>query len=103
MPEGESVYLDVVRGFAPKIPRNALVCSMQMSGALLYYDHRLPVRYDLITPDEFQLLRAYADNAGMPWYAVLADFERDDARKKMPGKWTMIGSIRQVELWRLDS
>ncbi|HKB80397.1 MAG TPA: hypothetical protein VKH35_11845 [Thermoanaerobaculia bacterium] len=101
--EGESVYPEAVLGSERILPRDAIVISMQMSGAFLYYSGRLTVRWDNLDNDRFQLLRAYAGAANLHWYALLADFELEDMKGRLKGTWTPIARFRDVTLYRLDS
>ena len=58
-----------------------------------------------MSPDDFQLLRAYAANAKLPWYAATsadADCTPEEFVKKFPGNWTPLSKYRDVTLWRLD-
>jgi hypothetical protein len=101
--EGERIYLYASRWAEKLLPPDALPAAMQLSGSLFYYDNRFSARYDNITAQRFQELRAYAGVAGLHWYAVVFDWEVPLLQKNMPGRWTKIDANRDVLLLRLDS
>jgi hypothetical protein len=103
--QGESVYPQSIAWVEHQLPRNALVVSGQMSGSFLYYANRFTVRWEFLDNDRFQLLRAYAGNAGLRWFAVLMDPEDVNINfpERLKGTWKQIGRYRNVTLWRLDS
>lgn len=96
----EQAYPRGVRWVERQLPPDAVLVSMQMSGAFLYYADRLTVRYDEMTPERLALLRART--RGRPWFAAVWPFEREEIPKRIVGTWTVIGKYRDVELWRLD-
>jgi hypothetical protein len=87
-----------------QLPGNALVATGLMSGAFFYYQNRFTIRWDQMDNDSFQLMRAYALNAGLQWYALLSDVEIKpaDFPKRFQGQWTAMGRFRDVTLWRLE-
>jgi 4-amino-4-deoxy-L-arabinose transferase-like glycosyltransferase len=98
--DNEAVYPEAVTMARRKTPPNAMIVAMQTSGALLYYDGRLAVRWDMLDPARFARLRAAAGTA--PWFALVADFERDDVRRRLPGNWLLIDQRRGIGLWRYE-
>jgi len=104
LPVLEKSYPHLIRWAEPQIPKNAIVISGVLSASFLYYADRQIVRYDEMSDDQFQILRAYAANAGMPWYAVLPADELDLARlrERFRGNWTAVGTEGDVTLYRLD-
>jgi 4-amino-4-deoxy-L-arabinose transferase-like glycosyltransferase len=86
------------------LPRNALVVSGLLSGAFMNYSGRFTARWDRIDADRFQLLRAYAGDANLRWYAVLSEVEvsKDEFQRRLPGKWTPIARYRNVVVYQLD-
>ncbi len=100
---GEAIYPDVVHLTEATVPRNAIVISGLMSGSFLYYKGRFTVRWDQIDNDQFQLLRAYAANAGLRWYAALSDVELspEDLPRRFDAQWKSLGRVRDVTLWEL--
>ena len=75
---------------------------MQMSGAYFYYTGKLPARYDILDPQHFEELRAYAGVAGLPWYALVFDWEVPELERRMPAHWQTISGHKDVVLLRLD-
>ena len=75
---------------------------MQMSGAYFYYTGKLPARYDILDPQRFEELRAYAGMAELPWYALVFDWEVPELERRMPARWRTIGEHKDVVLLRLD-
>jgi hypothetical protein len=87
------------------IPRRAIVVSGIYGGAFYYYASRFTIRWDFLDDDKFQLLRAYAGNAGLPWYAVTsadADLKPEVFAKRYQARWRPISTYRDVTLWRLE-
>jgi hypothetical protein len=105
---GEKVYPETAAWLQAHLPANAVVASMQASGALFYYTDYPLVRWDMMSPAEFQRIAAVCALAGRPLYACLYPFEIDDAEwsafpKHLAGHWTQIGTVRHVSIWRYDS
>lgn len=96
----EEVYPQAVAMVRAQTPPNAMIVAMQTSGALLYYDGRLAVRWDALDPPRFARLRAAA--GATPWFALIADFERDDVRRRLPGNWRVVDRRRGIVLWRME-
>jgi hypothetical protein len=103
MHEQEITYPHAVHWAEKLLPRDALVVSFQLSGSFYFYANRFTARYDVVQPDEFQQLRAYAGMAGLKWYAVVYDWEVEPMTKNMPGEWTTVGTMRNIVMLRLDS
>jgi len=103
--EDQQVYPGSVRTAESVLPRNALVVAGVLSGAFYNYSGRFTARWDRIEPDRFQLLRAYAGDANLKWYAVLSDVEitGPEFARRFPGTWTKIAKYRDVTVFRFDS
>ena len=101
--KGEMIYPHSVHWAQKQLPPNAIVATMQISGAYYFYAGQLPARYDMLEPDRFSELRAYAGVAGLKWYALIFDWEMPELERHMPGRWTKLNTIRNVYLLRLDS
>jgi hypothetical protein len=101
--EEELIYPQVVRWAEPLLPRDAIVITMQASGAFLYYSGRDTARWDWLEDNRFQELRAYAGAANLHWYAVTFEFETKDFQERCRGIWTPIARYREATIWRLDS
>ena len=100
--DGEMAYQHAIHWARKQLPPNALVTTMQVSGAYAFYAEKVSARYDFLDPQRFEELRAYAGNAGLKWYALVFDWEEPELFRKMPGKWTKIGDSHNVQLLRLD-
>jgi hypothetical protein len=100
---GENTYSNAVHWSEKLLPPDALVVSMQLSGAFYFYSGRFTARYDNCDPARFERLRAYAGVAGLKWYAVVFDWEEKELNARMPGRWTKLQTMRNVGLLRLDS
>lgn len=101
----ERVYADCSAWRRAHLPPDAVVASMQTSGALLYYTEYTFFRWDSLAPGGFQQMAATCAAAGRPLYAVLYPFEIDDMgafRFHLTGHWTQVGSVRHVTIWRYD-
>jgi hypothetical protein len=85
------------------LPDQAVVASMEMSGALKFYTRRLIVRWDLIPPDQWQSLKERAAERGHKFYALLMPQEVEEAKKRLPGRWVQMGTLRHMSLWRIET
>jgi dolichyl-phosphate-mannose-protein mannosyltransferase len=103
--KGELQWPRFVSWTERQLPPNALVIGGIFCGAFYYYSDRFVVRWDQLETDDFQLMRAYAGNANLRWYAMMssvADTSEEEFVKRYPGKWTVVARERDVTLWRLD-
>jgi hypothetical protein len=103
---GEKVYPQVADWLQTHLPANAVVATMQASGALFYYTDYPLVRWDFIAPADFQRIARACAAAGRPFYAVLYPFEIEDWKafeQHLTGHWSQVGAVRHVSIWRLDS
>lgn len=100
MQVGENVYPEAIQWSRAELPPDALVVAMQFSGARKYYDNRFSVRWDWLEPDRLNVLdgKIPADR----WYALLSEFEIDDALRRTGGRWTKIGQFREVSILHRD-
>lgn len=96
---GASLYPEAVLGAERFLPENAVLVTMQMSGAVRYYTGRTIVRWDGLDPDRLRVL-AQATRS-RPWYALVADFEVPPAKHNLPGPWIEVIRFRDVTLYRL--
>jgi hypothetical protein len=103
---GEQVYPEMAGWVRENLPANAVVLTMQTSGALLFYTDLTLVRWDQISPADFQRIAAACGQAGRPLFAVLFPFEIDEwhvFEKYAPGPWVQIHAVRHVTIWRHDA
>lgn len=104
----ERVYPETAFWLQEHLPANAVVAAMQTSGALFYYTKFPVIRWNSIAPADFQRIAAACTAAGRPVYAALFPFEIDESQwaafsRHLPGRWTQVGAVRQVSIWRCDS
>ena len=85
------------------LPPNALVVTMQMSGAWYYYNGTTTVRWDALNGDDFQVVRAYAGIAERRWFALLSAFEVSDAFIHTEPAWKPEARFRDVTLFSLTT
>ncbi|HEV8657608.1 MAG TPA: hypothetical protein VGS96_03175 [Thermoanaerobaculia bacterium] len=105
LPNTEKHYPRFVVWAEQHLPKRAIVVSGVLSGPFLYYANRSIVRYDQLNDERFQILRAYAGNAGLPWYAVVGDGEIDQEglQQRFRGRWTIVDHLQTFTVYRLDS
>lgn len=100
--QGQGIYPDGCRALAGRVEGNeALVVSMEFSGALRFYTDLAPVRWDWVTAEQFAILRARAGERGVRIVALLLPHEIESARPRVPGQWKFLGAVRQATLWEL--
>ena len=72
--KGERTYPEAC-AMARRLPPNAIILSMQMSGALHYYTDLTYAMWNWMDAERFAVLRVSTESRGFRWYALLADFE----------------------------
>jgi len=98
---GERKYAAVADWLPGRVPDNAVVLTMQASGALFYYTDYTLVRWDSVAPEDAAKVDAGVRRSGRPLYAVLFPFETEEAlRVRFPGDWAQIGKVDDVTIWR---
>ena len=106
MNSGERIYMESAEWLESHLPANAVIASMQSSGALFYYTKFTVFRWDAISSAEFERIAAACSAEGRPLYALLFPFEIEDQgafRNHLTGHWTRIAKIRDTSIWRYDS
>jgi hypothetical protein len=100
----EKPYPRLIRWAEWQLPKRAIVITGVLSGPFTYFSDRGIARCDQLTDDRFQLLRAYAANVGLPWYAVVADDEIENTTflGRFNGNWTAVSQMGNFTLYRLD-
>jgi hypothetical protein len=101
----EGVYPQTAAWATANLPQDAPVLAMQASGSFFYYTNFTIVRWDRCDRTMLTRLERRALAAGRPLYAVLFPFEINQlhAFDRMPGRWTQIGRIRHVTIWKLEA
>jgi hypothetical protein len=100
--DDQSVVPQAVGDAARTLPEQSLVASSNMSGAIRFYTHLIPVRWDWIEPGQYECLQSKAEQLGYRWFALLMDFERDDAQRRMPGRWRLLQTYPRAALWAIE-
>jgi Bacterial membrane protein YfhO/Dolichyl-phosphate-mannose-protein mannosyltransferase len=85
------------------LPADAMIVSMELSGALKFYTRRPILRWDLVAPEHWSTIKTRAAEKGMKWYALLMPHEVDDARKRLGGAWSEMAKEGPVSLWRIEA
>ncbi len=67
------------------VPKQALIVSMEMSGALRFYTDRKIIRYDYVQPHQWPVLKNHVAEKGYSFYALLMDHEIELAKRNLPG------------------
>jgi hypothetical protein len=99
--KSERIYPRACEMARRRVPQNAIVASMQMSGALHYYTPITYAMWNWLPPERFPELRASTESRGYRWYALLAPFEVPEVSKNLPGDWREIDRSGDVVLWEL--
>ena len=85
------------------VPKQTLMVSMEMGGALQYYTGRKIFRYDQIYPGQWPVLKKNIAEKGYGFYALLMPHEIPLAQKNMPAKWTHLGTNNYYfSLWKVE-
>jgi hypothetical protein len=96
--DGERVYRDAARMASTRTPENAVLLTMQHSGACYYYTGRTSLRYDSLTPPLFDTISAQASSHGRRIFALVGEWETPELRERTNGDWATLGQIRDVVL-----
>src|SRR5262249_29565768 len=99
----EMAQTDFCRQSDSLLPRQALLVATEMSGAIKFYTGRPIIRYERVGADEWQTLQAHAADSGYQCYALLLSQEIEEAQKRLPGRWTRLGMLRQISLWQIET
>ena len=99
---GERAYPEACEWVRRNLPADSVVFTMQMSGALFYAGPQVVVRWDSLDIERSGAVCAAAGRAGRQVFAVFFPFEVEEAfGRKLAGRWTRIGNVRQITIWRL--
>lgn len=99
----EAAYPQACAWANETLPANAVIYTMQTSGALLYYTPFTLVRWDYVTLPQRDEIDRVCAASGRPVYALVFPFEVDTMRRNhfLDG-WTQIAGSPSVTCWRLD-
>ena len=95
---GELKYARVGTWLRSHAPRDSVILTSQMSGALFYYTDFVLLRSEELTPAAAEKAEAAAAAAHRPLYAVLYPFE-DHAIGPVRNRWKRVASIDDVGIW----
>jgi hypothetical protein len=84
--EGEQKYADAGRFIARRLPRDAVLLTMQHSGSARLYSGRLTVRYDFLDPEWLDRSLDYLRSHGREPYLLLEDWEVPIFRERFAGQ-----------------
>ncbi|MBW3565465.1 MAG: hypothetical protein KY459_12130 [Acidobacteria bacterium] len=98
----ENAYPEAISRFRSSLPDDAVVLSMQTSGAFAFYGGRT-LRWDLLYDQDLERLHAASRRGDLRLYAVLFEHEIEPAREKIGGHWMRLGNHRHISLWRILS
>jgi hypothetical protein len=101
--EGDRSYWLVADWLNQNVPANSVVAAMQNSGSLIAYSPFTVVRWDTITADNFQTIRAQLQANHQPFYIALFPFEEADAMARMPGEWKPLVKISPTTIWQYQT
>ena len=101
---GERKYGHVAEWLNANLPADSVVSVMQESGAIYYYTDFKFIRWDMINDgDAFSKVVASTRANHHPLYAILANFEADQAiHTYMPGPWILVATVREVGIYRYE-
>ncbi|MBI4915529.1 MAG: glycosyltransferase family 39 protein [Acidobacteria bacterium] len=98
---GEKAYPKGIAWMERHVEPDAVIVSMQMSGALFFYSRHPIVRFDIVTPRDLERLLATTRHAGTPVYALVFEFEVDTLLERFPGVFEDFGQSGRSRLFRL--
>ncbi len=85
-----------------QLPAQALVVSMEMSGALKFYTGRPIARWDYLLPEQWTIISRHAAERNVRCYALLMPQEIAAAQQHLPGRWRQLGQYQQISLWQIE-
>jgi hypothetical protein len=102
--QGEAAYRESAVWARENLPENAVVVTMQTSGAVIYYTDFVILRWDELTPEIAAAVNASLEANDRPIFAVLFPYEvKEVVEKHLLGEWKQIGAVRHVTFWRRES
>jgi hypothetical protein len=103
--DGERVYPDTADWMKVHLPPDAVVLCMQVSGALLYLSNYPLLRYDSLNEAQWAYVQHWRQTRNVALYAVLFPFEYSERKvleSLVPGDWSQVGSVKHVQIFRLN-
>lgn len=102
----ERTYVQTAGWLKQHVPANAVLATMQYSGAAMFYTDFPIVRWDRMEPTEFTKMKKTLRATKRPLFAVLFPFEIAEQHafeRHLPGKWMEVGRIHDVSVWKCDA
>ncbi|HWB61481.1 MAG TPA: hypothetical protein VG733_18510 [Chthoniobacteraceae bacterium] len=101
--EGEVQYPGAGAWARENLPPNAVIYSMQTSGALFCYTPFTLVRWDFVTRDVQAGIEKACAASGRPVYAMLFPEEIQPVQDiPATGRWTRVATLELITCWRFD-
>jgi hypothetical protein len=96
-------YEKATRWAGNLIPQESLVASSFYCGLVKYHIDRPSIRFDVVTPEQWSVIKGRVIEKGYQLYALVKLYETGHARPKIPGKWTLVDTFNNhTALWRID-
>ena len=99
--ESERTYPEAARWAKRELPPRSVIFCMQVSGAFFYYTDFVLFRWDFVAKENLPQLFAAIHRDNRPVYAVLYEFEQQDALGRLGGQWRQVAEIRNARVWQL--
>jgi hypothetical protein len=102
--QGEAAYRESAVWARENLPENAVVVTMQTSGAVIYYTDFVILRWDELTPEIAAAVNSNLEASNRPLFAVLFPYEvKEVVEKHLLGDWKEFGAVSHVTIWRRES
>jgi hypothetical protein len=98
----EKVYSHAAKWLSANIPPNAVILSMQTSGALYFDTDYTLLRWDSLDDGNCAAVFKALDASKRPLYAALFPFENGPALQRVPGTWTRLKTMGAITVWRRE-
>lgn len=93
-------HVAMARWVDAHVPAAAIVACAKTSGTLFQHGRQI-VRWDAVSPADWQAIVARVGTSGRPVY-LSWDAAEPDFRTRTPGQWTRLADFAQLSVWRLD-
>lgn len=96
-------FLELADWMQKHTPDSAIISTMEASGTLVFND-RVIVRWDQVTPVEWQSIVDSVQQSGRPLYFIEIGHHVDMAlQSRTPGPWQKVAAINAVGIWKLGA
>jgi 4-amino-4-deoxy-L-arabinose transferase-like glycosyltransferase len=103
---GEERYRVAAAWLDGSLRRNAVITTMQMSGALHLYTDRPFLRWEYVFDEDWPLVERFVAARARRFYAILFPFEAEEVFgrtwRPLPGRWTEVDRFGDIGLWRYE-